>query len=114
MTPVPPCPECVRRFRKEKNLAAAGPGDREQPRRGGIRVSSAHPALTEQAEEAIGICDQIASAVGDLPDRASDFGISVSEKAASIRESIERTGRVTDGQFVALENMLAGVNRWLD
>jgi hypothetical protein len=38
--------------------------------------------------------------------------VSVSEKAADIARNIEAHNRVTDKQLDALENMLAGLQRW--
>jgi hypothetical protein len=51
-------------------------------------------------------------AIGELPERGEDFGSSVGEKAESIEEWIDEKDAVTAKQLTALENMLAGLERW--
>lgn len=67
-----------------------------------------------EATDAIDLCDEILSKLDDLPDEAEDFGLSVGQKAESIKVYIERNGYVTAKQKTALENMLEGVDRWLE
>lgn len=62
---------------------------------------------------AIEQCERIIEACEELPSRAEDFGIGVAEKTAEIQATIEESKRVTIGQQEALDNMEAGVNRWL-
>lgn len=65
-------------------------------------------------DEALRIAEEIEDLAEspDLPSAGVDFAESVSEKAASIAETIEDTGEVTDAQWNALNNMLAGLRRW--
>ena len=63
-------------------------------------------------EEALALAEEIEDLAGQLPEEGSDFGDSVSEKAADIAANIEAHGRVTDAQYTALENMLDGLQRW--
>lgn len=64
-------------------------------------------------EAAIEQCDRIFDKCEEVPERGEDFAYSVMEKVESIRESIEKSERVTQGQLTALENMESGVDRWL-
>jgi len=59
-------------------------------------------------------CDEILSAIDDLPDRAADFAASVQEKVESIRDWIEAQETVTSAQCAALDNMERGVHAWLE
>jgi hypothetical protein len=77
-------------------------------------ISVAVGELSESAEEAVAIADEALELIDDLPDAAYDFGESVKEKIESIRSTIIERDRVTDKQFSALENMKAGIERWLD
>lgn len=99
MHPVPPCPKChpAKPAAKGNSLDA-----RDDDRR--------KSAVLEALEQ----CDRIAEMVEDLPDRAADFGIGVGEKTADIRLTIEQMQTVTSNQQDALDNMEAGVSRWLD
>jgi hypothetical protein len=68
--------------------------------------------------EALKLVEEIQSTIEeDITDevfnKASDFFISVKEKAASIGETIEDKQRVSEKQFDALDRMLAGVRKWL-
>lgn len=82
--PVPPCPKCT----------AANKGKRRD------------------AAAAVELAIDIQRLAEDLPDEGEDFGLSVAEKAADIAANIEQHERVTDGQWSALENMMAGLQRW--
>lgn len=46
-------------------------------------------------------------------DKAPDFFEGVQEKTESILEVIRNSGKRTDRQLEALENMLAGVKKWI-
>ena len=63
-------------------------------------------------EEALAIAEEIEALASELPEDGEDFGTSVTEKAADIARNIEAHNRVTDKQLDALENMLAGLQRW--
>jgi hypothetical protein len=97
MTPVPPCPKCHPEKPKKNTLDA-----RDDQRR------------KSAVEEALEQCDTIAAMCEEVPERGADFAIGVAEKAADIRLTIERMQVVTRFQQDALDNMEAGVSRWLD
>ena len=63
-------------------------------------------------EETIAWCESIIDLIDELPERAYEFAESVGEKVRSIMETIEESGRVTEGQITALENIESGVSRW--
>ena len=67
----------------------------------------------EDVTAALALCESIIEDVQSLPDKATDFGISVLEKTEDIQATIEERNHVTDGQFQALENMHGGVLAWL-
>ena len=48
-----------------------------------------------------------------VPDQAEDFLRSVTGKVDAIEESVGRSGRPTDAQTRAIENMTTGVRKWL-
>jgi len=58
-------------------------------------------------------CARILQMVSQLPDRAADFGDSVSEKVYDMQAWIEDNNHVTAAQQDALDNMESGVERWL-
>lgn len=63
---------------------------------------------------ALELCEAIDSMADDVPERGSDFADSVRDKAHDIAFSIEEKDFVTEGQINALENMHAGLQRWID
>ena len=65
-------------------------------------------------EDAIVLCDEILELIEELPDDAEDFGMQVGERVDDIKEWIEDNERCTDPQATALENMKAGVERWIN
>ncbi len=67
-----------------------------------------------EATDALDLCEEILGKLDDLPDEAEEFASSVGEKTESIQNYIERYGRVSPKQKTALENMLEGVDRWLE
>ena len=64
-------------------------------------------------DAAIEFCVELISDANDLPERAEDFAHSVVEKAESMMEWIDTESRVTEKMAGALENMRAGVDRWM-
>lgn len=50
----------------------------------------------------------------DIPERGEDFVASVQETLNDIAEWIEENAHVSGKQAAAIENMAAGVERWLD
>lgn len=70
-----------------------------------------------EVREALDLADRIEETYEDeVPDRAKedgeDFFEGVLGRTRAIAETIDRTQRVTDGQLTALQNMLAGVEKW--
>jgi hypothetical protein len=64
-------------------------------------------------EEALALADGILGDLDSIPDQGEDFRESVREKVEGMREWIEEHMQVTAKMVVALENMRAGVNRWM-
>jgi len=93
LSPTPPCPKCA-----ADKLAAADPRTQE-------------PAAAD-VKEALDMAAEIEELAGELPEAGSEFGESVSEKASEIAANIRTHNRCTESQFEALDNMLAGVQRW--
>lgn len=80
--------------------------------------TSPHPltipsSLDCDAEEAIGLVDEIRETADMVSDAGQDFAQDVLAKAVSIGETIERSGRASAKQVEALENMLAGLQAWI-
>ena len=71
-------------------------------------------------EEASQLCDDIGEKINDAPDEiwenhnACEFFEGVQETIASMQETITKNQRASDKQVAALNNMLAGVDKWLD
>lgn len=61
--------------------------------------------LTDKASEWLAICDRILEECEDVPERAEDFAISVSEKIESMACWIENNNRITPAMKQAIENM---------
>jgi hypothetical protein len=101
---IPPCPQCL----KARQVALQPPGAAKKT----VRIG-APPTMTDEAEEALALCDEIESLAGDVPEAGETFAGSVCERTADIRATIERTGRVSPGQLSALENMRDGLSRWI-
>lgn len=70
--------------------------------------------MQSRVNEAMELIEQILSGSENIPERGADFAASVSEKASDIGRTIEERGVVTSNQLAALENMMAGVSRWID
>ncbi len=71
-------------------------------------------AAALRVEEALELVDSIVDGCGQIPERGQEYAESVSERATDIGRTIEERQFVTDKQMSALENMLAGVNRWIE
>ena len=69
--------------------------------------------VPDNVKEALTLCDTILSKIEELPDGAFDFGASVEDKVGNMREWIEKNSHVTDKMMASLENMHAGVRKWL-
>jgi hypothetical protein len=71
---------------------------------------ASYDAAVRAAEQIIGAIED------DLPEekylQADDFFDSVLERTKGILETVQRTGRVSDRQFEALQNMYDGVSKW--
>lgn len=116
-----PCERCGRRIEWFGEFSArplcvckapAKPPLTSGPKQPSIRVTRT-PQADESASEAFGLCDEIESLAGDVPDRGQEYAESVVEKSESIRASVEASGRASVGQISALENMRDGLLRWI-
>jgi hypothetical protein len=69
----------------------------------------------EKAREILDeICETIEDEISDrIKDEHAQYFEDVEEKAKSIFSTIEKTERVSGAQMSALENMLAGVKKWV-
>jgi len=63
-------------------------------------------------EGAVEFGKELLELLRELPEAADDFAVSVEEKALSIMEWVEENKHVTEGQIMALENMMKGVLKW--
>lgn len=81
-----------------------------------VRLSrpSSDPDMQSKIDEAIELCEAIERDAADIPSNGEEFASSVIDKAGDIRASIEEKGFATDKQITALENMHAGVLRWIE
>jgi len=95
----------------EKNRRSTDKRSNPKPKKA-VRLSSSGvtdkeiEATLEQVEAIIEMTEQ-------LPSDGFKFGESVADKCADIGDSIERHRQVTPAQKEALDNMEAGVARWL-
>lgn len=64
-------------------------------------------------QQAIKDIDEILETLPDLPERAFDFASGVSDTLESIRAWILENEHVTEPQADAIENIDAGVQKWL-
>lgn len=64
-------------------------------------------------EVAIELCNEIIDKLEELPEAAEDFADSVRDKVLDIHEWIDSRNHCTKSQYGSLENMLAGVERWI-
>lgn len=63
--------------------------------------------------EAIEEIDRALRNAEDIPEEGEEFADGVTETLEDIRQTIERTQRVTDRQWEAVQNMASGISRWL-
>ncbi len=68
---------------------------------------------SERVRDALELCDDILYLAVEVPEEGEEFASSVSESCREVQETIERTNRVTDKQFEALENWLQGLRAWV-
>lgn len=97
--PVPGCPKCKpakAKGKAESNTLDASDIDQDQ------NIREAH----EQ-------CNRIIEMAEEVPDPGIDFAIGVAESTEGIRDTIQKTQRVTRNQQEALDNMEFGLTRWL-
>lgn len=74
---------------------------------------------SQQVKAALKLVDEISETIAeDVPEwkvlKNAEYFESAEERAKAIGETVARTGRVTDGQMTALENILAGLRKWVD
>lgn len=67
-----------------------------------------------EANEALELANSILKDLGDLPEEAAEFAESVERKVTDMAEWIESKDHCTEKQSTALQNMRAGVDRWLE
>lgn len=63
-------------------------------------------------DEALELGQEILDALEYLPEAAEDFASSVRDKVEGIMAWIEEKQHVTENQVSALNNMMAGVEKW--
>lgn len=64
-------------------------------------------AALATARDVLGLCE-------DVPEAGQEYAESVYDTVSSIMETISSKERVTDRQIMALENMKAGLVRWIE
>ena len=64
-------------------------------------------------EDADELCDEILEDIDDIPGAGQDFADSVRAKVESIQLTIQDNANATDKQVTALQNIHAGVKKWL-
>lgn len=83
----------------------------------GIKEMWSGNRATFGEEGGIELCDEILNLLEELhlPLAAQTFRDSVEDNVLSIRENIEsHDGNATEAMITALENMKAGIMRWVD
>lgn len=81
---------------------------------GAVKVGGRDDDMQAKVDEALSLVSQINDLAEDMPERGEEYASSVVEKANIIGETIEEKGFVTDKQLNALENMISGMQRWID
>lgn len=91
-----------------KNLAVAtsAPATVRAPR-GQIRPSG------DPAGDALELIDEALELVERMPERGQEYAESAAENLNGIADTIERKNEVTPGQLAAIENIKAGLERWV-
>jgi hypothetical protein len=64
--------------------------------------------------DAISICEEIFDLIMDVPDAGIEFAEGVKDRTKGIQSWIEEHKHCTDKQLEALQNMKAGLERWVD
>lgn len=64
-------------------------------------------------QEAVELCNDILTLCDDLPERAAEFGESITNKVLEMKEWISVRQHVTGNMIDSLENMKSGVEKWL-
>ncbi len=64
-------------------------------------------AALATARDVLGLCE-------DVPEAGQEYAESVYEKVSSIMETISSKERVTDRQLEAMQNMRAGLEKWIE
>jgi hypothetical protein len=73
---------------------------------------------SQRVKDALKLVDEISETISeDVPEwkvlKNQSYFDGVEDRAKAIGETITHTGRVSDAQVTALENMLAGVKKWV-
>jgi hypothetical protein len=108
------CPTCETRVRWQGAIADRPPCPKCSIAPQGKRNAETERELSESAARALQLCDDLESLIEDLPERAEDFAASLNEKMHSICQWVEANEHATESQITALENMIAGAERWLN
>jgi hypothetical protein len=66
-----------------------------------------------KVNDVVTLCEAIYEMIDELPERAEEFGDSVKNKTLDIQKTIEDRNAATPAQVQALENMKAGLERWI-
>lgn len=93
------------------------PAQRPIPLRNDDPPSEEPPS--EQAKQVAKLVDEIVETINeDVAEwkvlKNQNYFTGVEDRAKAIGETVAHTGRATDAQVAALENMLAGVKKWAD
>lgn len=73
-----------------------------------------NPEVQKAREILDELCEVIEEEISDrVKDEHGEFFEDVEEKAKAIVSTIEATDRASEAQITALENMLAGVKKWV-
>jgi hypothetical protein len=67
--------------------------------------------LPDDVQEWLDTCNRILEECEDVPERAEDFAMSVSERIESMAEWIEENRRITPKMIAAIENMDEALQR---
>jgi len=94
--------------------ARSGTSHPQRRRPVSLPLSPSPEQTTEAVSRAIVQCESIMEACEEIPDNGADFATSVYERVQSIAATIEDRNHVTERQREALDNMQAGVERWLE
>lgn len=65
-------------------------------------------------EHALEVIEEALASLDDLPERAEDFRESVRDKLESICDWVAEHESITGAQATAVNNMIAGIERWLE